>query len=110
MKQAVGNTLQESYSLEVTGPLLPHNVFHVCRLLQESQNKNFVGNFNSHEPSLAFCQVSVENESAAKGTEKFERNSRTPDTLSEFLAAQGDSWCVGTVKELNSIDGLYQWM
>ncbi|XP_033635784.1 protein downstream neighbor of Son-like [Asterias rubens] len=104
MKQAVGNTLKESYSLEVTGPLLPHNVFNICQLLQESQSGDFGGNFSSHEPTLPFSQVFQNSE------ENLENMKRESDTFSNFLAVKGEDRYVSVVKELNCEAGMYQWL
>ncbi|XP_038048090.1 protein downstream neighbor of Son-like isoform X2 [Patiria miniata] len=111
MKQAVGNKLQESYSLEITGPLLPHNVFHVCQLLDGTQGADFSGTFNNHDPTLPFSLVTTETatDSKTETGESLQEDSRGKDSFADYLAAQGGERHVGILKEFAYTDGLYQW-
>ncbi|XP_022089967.1 protein downstream neighbor of Son-like [Acanthaster planci] len=111
VKQAVGNKLQESYSLEITGPLLPHNVFSICQLLEESQGADFGGTFNSHEPTVPFTLVDAQNNARDAKTERQEHlqgNSRAWESLSNHLRMQVEHGQTGILKEF-TFNGLYQW-
>ena len=45
---------RDQFSLEITGPIMPHSLHSVMMLLQSSQNGSFSAGLYTHEPTAVF--------------------------------------------------------
>ncbi|XP_043748760.1 protein downstream neighbor of Son [Cervus elaphus] len=45
---------RDQFSLEITGPIMPHSLHYVMMLLQSSQNGSFSAGLYTHEPTAVF--------------------------------------------------------
>ena len=45
---------RDQFSLEITGPIMPHSLHSVTMLLQSSQNGSFSAGLYTHEPTAVF--------------------------------------------------------
>ena len=45
---------RNQFSLEITGPIIPHSLHSVTMLLQSSQNGSFSAGLYTHEPTAVF--------------------------------------------------------
>lgn len=45
---------QDQFSLEITGPIMPHALYSITRLLESSQSGSFSAGLYPHEPTAVF--------------------------------------------------------
>ncbi|XP_072178624.1 protein downstream neighbor of Son-like [Diadema setosum] len=112
-QQTAGLALQEVSTLEVTGPIMPHNIHDLCTLLRTTQEGAFHVAFSNHEATAAFTASSnvlsgdsLDAESKSADTlQKLRMNCKLADSLLEHLSMQ----CSLPVaaKEVTVMDGLY---
>ncbi|XP_071820067.1 protein downstream neighbor of son homolog isoform X1 [Apostichopus japonicus] len=58
MRQIIGHQIHDIHTLEVSGPILPHNVHLLTDLLSETQQGQFSLTFQAHEPTACFTSAS----------------------------------------------------
>ncbi|XP_071480874.1 protein downstream neighbor of Son-like [Diadema antillarum] len=112
-QQTAGLALQEVSTLEVTGPIMPHNIHDLCTLLRTTQEGAFHVAFSNHEVTAPFATSSnvlsgdsLDAESiSGEALQKLRTNCKLTDSLLEHLSMQ----CALPVaaKEVTVVDGLY---
>ena len=109
MRQIVGQHIQDIHTLEVSGPILPHNVDLLVNLMGESQEGQFFAAFHHHEPTAAFTTASNSMSQMVhqtEGTDKVHGNSEMnfADKLCKRETVLQKVW-----RELKYSNGQYEW-
>ena len=111
-QQSHGASLQEVSSLEVTGPIMPHNIHDLCALLSTTQDGAFHMALSNHDATAPFTTCTHVNAKSNamdyvndSGLQQLKSHCRLSDSQLEYLA----TGCTNTVpvKEILCEDGLY---
>nr|XP_014342046.1 PREDICTED: protein downstream neighbor of Son [Latimeria chalumnae] len=105
VKSRSGSGFKERYSLEITGPIMPHSVHSLTTLLKSAQRGAFSGVLYAHEPTAVFnTDARAEKETVRKDLENCGLHQ---DTLKQLIqtAVLGKS----VIRQLNMSDYRYTW-
>lgn len=108
MRQIVGQRIQDIYTLEVSGPILPHNVDFLLNLIAESQEGQFFATFQHHEPTASFTKASFSTSKVSDHNEPHSLHRGFPkdfvDKLYRPQTILRKAW-----KELKYTNGQFEW-
>ncbi|XP_070568866.1 protein downstream neighbor of son homolog [Ptychodera flava] len=96
-------------NVEITGPILPHNAFHLCRLFQQTQGGGFTVSCNTYDATVPFNTATnveeLENEQVISSS--LEDCGLQQDCLKSFMQPTH----LGTlaIRDLKYQHGLYNW-
>ena len=109
-QQSSGN-MQHGYSLEVTGPVLPHSVDGLNRLLKSSHAYSCV--YNTHEPTVPFNSVSghdmAGNDQAADVSHSLKHSGISSEHLSNITCCKTHLGNRALREFVCDNRGLYHW-
>ena len=109
MEVRQGSVLQQSSggqvgSVEVTGPILPHNMVGLARLFSHVSRGNFTATVGGvHDASLSFN--SLPQDDVDQPSQSVNREHLLPQDVCHAEATLGHR----AVRELSCINGLYTW-
>uniref|UniRef100_H3AE63 DNA replication fork stabilization factor DONSON n=1 Tax=Latimeria chalumnae TaxID=7897 RepID=H3AE63_LATCH len=109
VKSRSGSGFKERYSLEITGPIMPHSVHSLTTLLKSAQRGAFSGVLYAHEPTAVFNTDARAEKVLNKETVRkdLENCGLHQDTLKQLIqtAVLGKS----VIRQLNMSDYRYTW-
>ncbi|ESO88901.1 hypothetical protein LOTGIDRAFT_106337, partial [Lottia gigantea] len=96
-----GNSFKSNI-LEITGPILPHNILNLTSLLEERLTSDFSLTFNNHEPTAPF-NIYLESQTETTNCDRNNMNLR-PDVNFRLYNSQQLEKNVCSIKMINKSD------
>ncbi|XP_068100609.1 protein downstream neighbor of Son [Hyperolius riggenbachi] len=107
VKTQVQSGYKDQFSLEITGPVMPHAVHSLTRLLKTAQRGSFSAALYTHEPTTVFNTAVNDQSSKEKDSSELVNCGLHPHTLEQVtqLSTLGKS----SLRHLELSDYMYAW-
>ena len=101
----IDGTINHVHILEITGPVLPHQIHRIRKVLERTQQGEFTLTFNTHEPTVPFnARLPLSECSPEK-----EKMKMTEDNFDSFFNVSEIDDMLACIRELYCKDYNYDW-